>query len=63
MGAQGWIAFDFSPQLEMAPWYWPFTSAPWGTPALEIAFLEVGLAVGAAMSTWYALRGMRHSRA
>ena len=35
----------------------------WGTPALEIAFLEVALAVGAAMSTWYALRGMRHSRA
>jgi hypothetical protein len=31
----------------------------WGAPALDIAILEVALATGAAVSTWYALRGMR----
>ena len=29
----------------------------WGTPALDIAMLELSLAVGAGVSTWYALRG------
>ncbi len=35
----------------------------WGAPAPEIAMLEVTLAVGAAVSTWYALRGWNRSRA
>ena len=35
----------------------------WGTPAIDIAMLEVTLAVGAGVSTWYALRGIRRSRA
>jgi len=35
----------------------------WGTPALNIAMLELGLAVGAGVSTWYALRGIRRHRA
>jgi len=35
----------------------------WGTPALDIVMLELGLAVGAGVSTWYALRGIRRYRA
>jgi len=35
----------------------------WGTPALDIAMLELSLAVGAGGSTWYALRGIRRYRA
>ena len=35
----------------------------WGTPALNIAVLELSLAVGAGISTWYALRGIRRQRA
>ena len=35
----------------------------WGAPALNIAMLEVALATGAALSTWYALRGMRRRSA
>jgi hypothetical protein len=35
----------------------------WGTPALDIAMLELSLAVGAGVSTWYALRGIRRYRA
>ena len=35
----------------------------WGAPALDIAMLELTLAVGAGISTWYALRGMRRHRA
>jgi hypothetical protein len=34
----------------------------WGAPAPEIAMLEVTLAVGAAVSTWYALRGLNRRR-
>ena len=35
--------------------------AAWGTPAPEIAMLELLLALGAGFSTWYALRGLtRH---
>jgi hypothetical protein len=32
--------------------------AAWGTPALTIALLELTLAAGAGLSTWYALRGL-----
>ncbi len=35
----------------------------WGAPAIDIAILEVALAAGAAVSTWYALRGMRRRTA
>jgi len=35
----------------------------WGAPVPEIAILELTLAAGAAISTWYALRGLRHRRA
>ena len=31
-------------------------TAAWGTPSLGIASLELTLAVGAGLSTWYALR-------
>jgi hypothetical protein len=31
-------------------------TAAWGTPSLGIAFLELTLAAGAGLSTWYALR-------
>ncbi|HXV23878.1 MAG TPA: hypothetical protein VED46_06440 [Alphaproteobacteria bacterium] len=34
----------------------------WGAPALEIAVLEVTLAIGAAISTWYALRKLKGRR-
>ena len=32
--------------------------AAWGTPSAAIALLELTLAAGAALSTWYALRGL-----
>ena len=35
----------------------------WGAPAIDIAILEVALAAGATVSTWYALRGMRRHTA
>ena len=35
----------------------------WGAPALDIALLELTLAAGAAVSTWYALGGLRRRRA
>ena len=35
----------------------------WGTPGLDIALLELSLAAGAGVSTWYALRGVRRYRA
>ena len=30
--------------------------AAWGAPSFTVALIEVGLALGAAFSTWYALR-------
>ena len=36
--------------------------AAWGTPAAEIAVLELTLAIGAGFSTWYALRGLSRPR-
>ena len=35
----------------------------WGAPAPEIAILELTLAAGAAVSTWYALRGIHRRSA
>ena len=39
-----------------------YTTA-WGAPAADIAVLELTLAAGAGLSTWYALRGLSRSRA
>lgn len=33
-------------------------TAAWGTPTVAIALLELTLAAGASLSTWYALRGL-----
>jgi hypothetical protein len=38
-------------------------TAAWGSPAPQIAVLELALAVGAGLSTWYALRGLTRRRA
>jgi hypothetical protein len=38
-------------------------SIAWGTPTFDIAMLELSLAAGAGVSTWYALRGIRRYRA
>lgn len=35
----------------------------WGAPVPEIVILELTLAAGATVSTWYALRGLRRRHA
>lgn len=37
--------------------------AAWGAPALQLVMLELTLAAGASISTWYALRGLNRRRA
>jgi hypothetical protein len=38
-----------------------YTTA-WGSPTPSVAVLELALAAGAGVSTWYALRGLTRTR-